>query len=69
MEEIVITCNACETQRTIGHVEDSALSDIEVIEKAGHTPQCIFKGAMNVRVEREPKPNEPNMSLYVVKEA
>ncbi len=68
MEEIVITCNTCEAQKTISHVGDSTLSDADVIAQAGHTPQCKLRGATNVTVERESRPDEPNVSLYTVKE-
>ena len=69
MYEIVITCLSCEAQRSISHVEDSTLSDADVIAQSGHTPQCNLKGATNVMVECESRPSEPNVILYTIKEA
>ena len=70
MYEYVITCTTCDAQRsTHGLVEPAKFSDADVITQAGHTPQCKIKSATNVTVERETRPDEPNVSLYAVKEA
>ena len=69
MYEIVITCLACGTVRSISHEASASLSDAEVLEKAGHTPDCPIKRDGSGAVQREAqRPGEPNVVLYSVVE-
>ncbi len=69
MYELVITCLKCGAQKSVHHLPEKAeLSDTDVIAQAGHTPQCKLRGATNVVVARESRPDEPHVSLYTVKE-
>jgi len=69
MYEIVITCLACGTIRSISHEASASLSDAEVLEKAGHTPDCPIARSGVASVQREAqRPGEPDIVLYSVVE-
>lgn len=69
MYEIVITCLVCGAQRSISHLaEQPNFSDAEILEKAGHAPDCPLAQVGRGIVSKTKRDGEPTITLYSISE-
>ena len=65
MFEYVITCSLCGAEKSVSNLsEQPTLTDDEIIQNAGHTPQCAKDQIKTV--QRNTRDGEPNLMLYTV---